>query len=368
MSKRNYIQKVSLSILLVLAIIGLFHKFIFNDKPFFTSEEIGFSSPIFQDFISDWSTKKFHYVRENNSSDAALPPFPYSYNTINVQQLGAKPPSRDHLLGTDDLGRDVFAGLGRSLHHVIKIGLLATIFSIMLGTIIGFLMAYFKNDQLKLSIINVIICLIGLGLILFYLKIGYLGFAILCLGAAILSLYLLRNLNWFIVNIPVQSMFDTLINVRKSIPGIIIFLCLLPTASEYRSVFMIIVMSLVGWTSIAWLVRNEVKLIMTQDYYIAAKSMGLGFWRSMTKHVFPNLKHLLISLFGFQLINVALIESSLTFLGIGIAADDVSFGTLLYQAKEDISSWWLAVFPGLLLSIILICIHQLIKTFKPNEF
>jgi peptide/nickel transport system permease protein len=54
-----------------------------------------------------------------------------------------------------------------------------------------------------------------------------------------------------------------------------------------------------------------------------------------------------------------LLEASLSFLGIGLPPEDVSFGSLLYQAKENLSAWWLAVFPGIILSMILVCLYYL---------
>lgn len=351
--------KLSKIILILLTIVGFCHRFIFNDRPIFSSTKQGFKSPALEDFLSDWSLRSAVAHDTSYYQTQIDPLFNFSFNTIDPSKLGVSKPNYPHIFGQDALGRDVCAGIARSIHHTIKIGLLAALLSLILGSIIGFMMAYWSDHRLKSNVLQILIVIIGLFISWFYASIDKYYIAIIFGSIALFLAYLAKGSRIYKLSIPIYTIFSTLINIRKSMPGLILLLCFVPFASEHRSLFIIMVLVLVGWTSIAWIVNNESRLIMAQDYYQASQSLGIGFWKSAISHIYPNIKHTLFTLFVFQIINVILLEASLSFLGIGLPPEDVSFGSLLYQAKENLSAWWLAVFPGIILSMILVCLYYL---------
>ena len=84
------------------------------------------------------------------------------------------------------------------------------------------------------------------------------------------------------------------------------------------------------------------------------------------RHIYPNLRNTILLLFVFQLGAMITVEAALSYLGIGIAPEEVSLGTMLKQAKSNVQHWWLAVFPGAILTIILLCLH-LIYEFQQKK-
>jgi peptide/nickel transport system permease protein len=92
------------------------------------------------------------------------------------------------------------------------------------------------------------------------------------------------------------------------------------------------------------------------DYYAAAKLSGASWMRITLKQLLPNLKPLLITVFAFSFAGAIMSEASLSFLGFGLAADQVTWGSLILEGKESFHAWWLILFPGICLSL---CLHAL---------
>jgi peptide/nickel transport system permease protein len=107
-----------------------------------------------------------------------------------------------------------------------------------------------------------------------------------------------------------------------------------------------IVIGFLGWTGIAKYVRAELLKVRSLEYIEAAQALGFNRLRIIFKHALPNsLTPVFISV-AFGVAGAILTESSLSFLGIGVAAEDVTWGSLLSSAKNDVNAWWLAIFPG----------------------
>jgi peptide/nickel transport system permease protein len=121
---------------------------------------------------------------------------------------------------------------------------------------------------------------------------------------------------------------------------------------------LIVVLSLTGWMGVARTVRTEVMRLRTMEFILAAKLLNVGTWRICWKHILPNLRPVLITAATLQFGNAVLAEASLSFLGLGVQPPTASWGNMLGQSLSYLhTGWWLAVFPGVLLSSVLIAAH-----------
>jgi len=115
--------------------------------------------------------------------------------------------------------------------------------------------------------------------------------------------------------------------------------------------WVMVIIGFTGWTGIAKYVRAELLRVRNLEYIEASQSFGFSEWRIIFKHALPNsLSPVLISI-AFGIAGAILVESGLSFLGIGVQAELQTWGKLLSQAREEVSAWWLAIFPGVAIFI-----------------
>ncbi len=358
--------KISLLTLVFLVFIGIFNSILCNEKPLVAKTEQGrYVFPAFRDFKSDLGFINAR-VPETKYVFAIYPPIRYSFDYINADQLGIHPPlfakgksSRWHTnwLGTDELGRDVVASLARGVYHSVKIALIASLLSIIIGSFYGMVIGFYGNINLKVNLFQLLTQLVSIFFILFYWYFGeyFWSFTTFILG--VLLHILLGRIPIKLLFIPVDSIGVSIISLRKSIPTLILIFALLPLFRKPSQINTIIILSLIGWTGIAWIIRLQTIDVLTNEYFKTIKSLGAGFWRILTYHIYPNIKHIIFLLLIFQLAAMITMEAGLSYLGVGIAPEEVSLGTLLRQAKDNLSAWWLGLFPGLLICIMLLCLH-----------
>jgi peptide/nickel transport system permease protein len=130
--------------------------------------------------------------------------------------------------------------------------------------------------------------------------------------------------------------------------GIPTFFLLLTVAAVFPpSIYLImIVLGLTGWTGIARYSRSEFLRCRSREFVEAARALGASDLRVMVRHILPNaLAPVLVSM-SFGVATAILAESGLSFLGIGVPADLVTWGSILSAARQNTFAWWLAVFPG----------------------
>ncbi|NJL75377.1 MAG: ABC transporter permease [Saprospiraceae bacterium] len=142
-----------------------------------------------------------------------------------------------------------------------------------------------------------------------------------------------------------------LIEVVNSIPTLLLLLAILGIIEEPSVIYVMLVIGLIRWTGIAKFIRAELLKIRALEYIEASRAMGFTEFRIMLHHAIPNALHPVIISFAFGIASAILIESSLSFLGIGVAPEAVTWGSMLHAARSDFSAWWLAVFPGIAIFI-----------------
>ncbi len=157
----------------------------------------------------------------------------------------------------------------------------------------------------------------------------------------------LKKLPWLgtRVKIPVDILISRMIEIFTSVPRLLLLLAIVAVAPPSIMLVMTI-LGLLGWTGIARFIRGEILRVRSLEYIEAAQALGYPEWRIILKHVIPNsLTPVFISI-AFGIAVAILTESSLSFLGIGVPADTMTWGKLLSIGRSYPEAWWLAIFPG----------------------
>ena len=227
---------------------------------------------------------------------------PFGYNEMNpIDRL--KPPSIDYLLGTDQIGRDVFSRIVHGARTSLIIGFSAAFFSIMISSIIGVTTGYFRG------------------------KFDFL----------------------------VQRMVDA----WMSFPDLVVVIVAV-------SVFgpgmwqVILVLSLLYGIAGSRIVRGAVLTVKENDYVHAAESVGVSTLRILLRHILPNIMAPIIVLFTTRLAAVILVEAGLSFLGLGVPPPAPSWGGMLsFEGRSYMfQAPWLAIMPGLAITIVVYNINM----------
>jgi len=231
-------------------------------------------------------------------------------------------PSMVHPLGTDELGRDLFLRLLYGGRISLFVGLLAALLTALIGVSIGLCAGYYGGwlDAVLMRITDSVIALplLPLLIVLAAADLGKLGLP--------------------------ERILDS------------------PEANVYR---IILIISLVGWTSIARLTRASVLSLRNREFVLAARSHGATSFNIMLRHILPNSLSPIIVATTLTVGNVILMESVLSFLGLGIQPPVPSWGNMLTNAQDKIFEYPMAaIWPGLFIFITVISINLLGDTIQ----
>ena len=149
--------------------------------------------------------------------------------------------------------------------------------------------------------------------------------------------------------------------ILLSIPSILLIIFLQALAGKNSVVAITIVIGLTSWMNIAKMVRIEVRQLRESEYLIAAKCMGGSFWHILWKHLAPNFVSSIMFMVVMNVRSAIVAESTLSFLGIGLPLDVISWGSMLSLAEKALMSraWWIVLIPGIFLVVVLMCITSL---------
>jgi peptide/nickel transport system permease protein len=298
--RKNKLAVLSYYFIIVMACVALFADFLANEKPIICSYKGSVYVPVVKDYLVGlgWST----YPAELSNADwkhlnydwKIGSPVPFNPGTPDLANSFAPPFSSagGHFLGTDQLGRDMLAGLIHGSRISLSIGLVAMGIATTIGLMLGAMAGYFGGW------VDVVI-------------------------SRVIELFL--NFPSFFLIITIVSFYDANIWL------------------------VMIVIGITGWMGIARLVRGEVLRVRNMEYVTAANSVGFGSSRIILRHVLPNSLAPVLVAVAFGIANAILAESALSFLGFGVPATVVTWGSALNQARDNTEAWWLAVFPGLMI-------------------
>jgi peptide/nickel transport system permease protein len=217
-------------------------------------------------------------------------PMPMDPNATNLEAK-LQPPSAQHWLGTDNLGRDVLSRMVAGSTISLTVGFVAMAVSLGIGIVVGAVSGYFGGwvDNILMRIVDALLCFPSFFLILS---------AIAILGPNI----------WIIIA----------------------------------------VIGLVSWTGTARLVRAEFLTLRESEYVRAARAMGQCGWKVIFRHILPNAAAPIFVTAIVSIPDAILVESGLSFLSFGVPPPQATWGNIIADGKTYIlDAWWLIVFPGL---------------------
>ena len=323
----------------------------------------------------------------------ALPllPLPFGPNELDLEQVSQRPfdwssyhPERPfHWLGTDALGRDVLANIVYGARTAFMISFPAMLLTTLLGILLGTAAGLYGDEKASMSRGRLLMLLFSLAAFSYYglympLQLARLKFE----ASAFLQTFLLaflvpamllsagaglfRRWPFFAkpIALPLDQLVLRLIEILTSIPKLILLLVLAAFAPP--SVLLLVALLIFTyWTGTARLARAETLRIKEMPYFEAATSTGVPHYRLIYKHALPNLLAPVMVSFVFGLASLMMLESTLSFLNIGISADLVSWGRTIAGIRSNTAAWWLVAFPGAFLSLTVLalqtCSYYLLK-------
>jgi len=225
-----------------------------------------------------------------------LAPFiaPYDPTAIDVRHT-LSPPSKTHLLGTDELGRDLLSRIIWGSRVSLKVGFVAVGIAIVIGIIIGAIAGFYggKVDAILMRFVDIM-----------------LAFPTFFLILAVISIL------------------------------------------EPNIFTIMAVIGITSWMDVARLVRAEFLSLKERDFVGAARAVGVSDTRLISRHILPNALSPVFVAATFGVAGAILIESGLSFLGLGVQPPDPSWGNILTSGKDNIEvAWWLSLYPGLAILI-----------------
>jgi len=219
---------------------------------------------------------------------------PYDPTHIDTKNILVSP-SISHIFGTDTLGRDIFSRVVYGARISLSIGFIAVGIAVLIGVVFGSIAGYYggRLDSIMMRFVDMMLC------------------------------------------------FPTL------------FLILAVIAILEPSIFNImIVIGATGWMGVARLVRAEILSLKSRDYVTCARVMGGSDWWIITRHLIPNAIAPVMVSATLGIGGAILLESALSFLGIGVQPPTPSWGNILMDGKSTLGvAWWVTVFPGIFIML-----------------
>ena len=224
-------------------------------------------------------------------------------NETNLMDI-ASPPSWKHLLGTDELGRDVWTRVVYASRVSLTVGFLSTIIAVFVGTSIGIISGYFSGwvDMILQRIIDAMLCF----------------------------------------------------------PTLLIAITIVALVKNTTVYTLVLVIGLLGWPGLARLIRSKVLSMREEGFIEAIRAIGASNARILVKHVFPNTLSIVVVAATFGVAGAIITEASLSFLGLGVRPPTPSWGRMLYSARSVsilVDKPWMWVAPGIMISLCVLSIN-----------
>jgi peptide/nickel transport system permease protein len=154
--------------------------------------------------------------------------------------------------------------------------------------------------------------------------------------------------------------------LAQSVPTLLTILLISSLVNRHDPITISLIIGFTGWFGLARLVRSEVRQIRNSEYIAASRCMGAGFPHLVRRHLVPNF----VSAILFAVISgvsaAMAMEATLSFLGLGLPVDVLSWGSMLSLADRALltNAWWVVAIPGLFLVVTLLCINSIGNYFR----
>lgn len=223
-----------------------------------------------------------------------------------------KAPDREFLFGTDTMGRDIFSMIWYGGRISLAIGVLSTAISTFIACVLG----------------------------------SFSGIA-----PAWLDSLIMRFTEIFL-----------------SIPSLLLIILFQAVLGKANVVSLSVVIGVTSWTGIAKVVRTEVRQIRNSEYVLASRCMGGNFFHILWKHLAPNFISSIMFMVVMNIRSAIISESTLSFMGIGLPVEVISWGSMLSLAEKALmtGSWWIILMPGIFLVTALLCMTNIGNYLRKN--
>ena len=223
---------------------------------------------------------------------------------MQLSEISAAP-GRGHIFGTDTLGRDLFSVIWCGGRISLTVGLLATLISTAIAVVYG--------------------------------------------AAAGLA------------SQRVDDMMMRLTEILMSVPQMLFVMFLQAIMGDANVISISVVIGITGWMAVAKMVRSEVRQLRSSGFVMAARSMGGGFFYILYRHLMPNFMSAVMFMIVTNIGGAISMEATLSFLGLGLPSEVVSWGSLMSLSQRAMLSgaWWILMIPGIFMVITLICITEI---------
>ena len=382
--RKNRIAVYSLRVVYLVVFLALFADFFANEKPLICEYHGSVYFPVFRSYavnmgIVEWPADLQNVEWKKLKYDWSLfPPVPYVPENIdenNVHSVGpfdhqqVKSRRWRHWLGTDELGHDILSAMIHGTRIALLVGIVSMSIATLIGLLLGALAGYFGDDRLKISRAGLILNAIFFVLGLFYAF----GLRSYVLGDALANSFfnLFLQLIWSLIifcafmwagnklakpfekipglskkmNIPMDIIVSRGIEVMISIPTLFLIIAIVAIGKPSLMLVMLVI-GATSWTGIARFIRAELLRIRSLEYIEAAHALGYSERRTIFRHAIPNALSPVLIAIAFGIASAILTEATLSFLGIGVPAETLTWGALLSAARSKPTAWWLAIFPG----------------------
>lgn len=362
--------KIAIGVLGLLLLIAVVAPLIANDLPLSVKYQEHTYHPAWAVYFGKGGTKSIetptgtqnvHYERFNwqdqGWDEINMPWIPFAPDQLDASTSSlVAPGTNGHLLGTDRVGRDVAAGLIHGARISLSIGWIAMGIAAFIGVILGGISGYWGDRGWRVSSVSFWTFLAMTPLGWFYATHNALPFVadvLLFIAIPIGVAYgagLHRAARRRTLSVPLDSAITRLTEVLTSLPRLLIIITVASITS--RSIWLVmVIIGLTSWTHIARYTRAEVLRIRILEFVTAAEATGLKPARVLFRHALPNALAPVWVNMAFGIASAILIESGLSFLGIGVPVETVTWGSMLNSGRMNFEAWWLVVFPGLAIFI-----------------
>lgn len=206
--------------------------------------------------------------------------------------ISLQPPSSQHWMGTDEEGRDVLSRIIFGARISLKVGIIASTLSLLIGVIFGLLAGFFKG--------------------------------------------------W------VDSVIMRFTDMMFGFPALLFMIGITAAVPQPDINVAMLAIALVSWPGMARIMRSQVIQVRDRDFVAAAEALGYGKVRVMLRHVLPNCLAPVIVAFTMSIGGAVLAEASLSFIGLGAQPPEPSWGSMISFGRTHLrGEWWISVFPGL---------------------
>lgn len=163
------------------------------------------------------------------------------------------------------------------------------------------------------------------------------------------------------LRLPIDTMVRAVMSVFLAVPRLVWIILIGATLTPSVSL-VILTIGLTGWAEFTQLTRAETLRLRGSGFAENARAAGLRDVRILFRHLLPNFGSLLVLIFFYHMAGAILAESALSFLGAGVPHDIVTWGSLLQEGRQDLQAWWVLVFPGCCLFLLLNSLQSMRRT------